>query len=127
MCYCGCSDLMVSVCTCGTAEAMRAEITDRLDRGEDEETILAAFISRHGEKILSAPTKEGFNLLAWITPFAALLAAGMTLILLVRRWGAGMQSTVPAGGPHPGDLDDDMSPDRRRILERIEREIREEH
>ena len=40
MCYCGCSDLTVRVCTCGTAEAIRTEIADRLARGESERAVV---------------------------------------------------------------------------------------
>ena len=44
------------------------------------------FRSKYGEKILSAPTTQGFNLLAWIMPFAAILAGGALVAL---RSGAG--------------------------------------
>ena len=42
--------------------------------------------SRYGEKVLSAPTFRGFNWLAWITPFAAVLAGGAGIALVIRRW-----------------------------------------
>jgi cytochrome c-type biogenesis protein CcmH len=126
MCYCGCSDLTVRVCTCGTAEAIRTEIADRLARGESEQEILAVFIDRHGEQILSAPTREGFNLLAWIVPFAALFIAAGALVVVVRRWAArGEQVTGSGDGAgvtttiHPAD------PDYRKLLEKVEREIKQ--
>ena len=123
MCYCGCADLTVRVCTCGTADAIRAEIADRLARGETPEAVVAAFVARHGEQILSAPTKEGFNLVAWVAPFAVLIAAGGLLVLAVRRWGAAGASTAPTpagpgGAAPPGGIDRDL-------LQRVEREIRE--
>ncbi|HXH28925.1 MAG TPA: cytochrome c-type biogenesis protein CcmH, partial [Candidatus Polarisedimenticolia bacterium] len=88
MCYCGCANLNVHTCTCGTADAMRAEIADRLARGESPDQIVAVFVSRHGEQILSSPVAAGFNLMAWITPFAAILIGGALLVLIVRRWEA---------------------------------------
>jgi cytochrome c-type biogenesis protein CcmH len=124
MCYCGCSDLTVRVCTCGTAAAIRSEIADRLAKGESEAEVLAAFVARHGEKILSAPTREGFNLLAWIMPFAVLLVTAAALVVVIRRWerrGGGGGTAAPAASGPP------LSDDQRRTLERIEREIRDAH
>jgi cytochrome c-type biogenesis protein CcmH len=124
MCYCGCADLTVRVCTCGTADAIRAEISDRLAAGQTPDQIVATYVERRGEQIRSAPTKTGFNLVAWITPFAALLIAGTCLVFLVRRWAparskaAGTAADGPVGG-RP------LTPEERKVLERIEREIRD--
>ncbi len=128
MCYCGCADLTVQVCTCGTAAMIRQEIATRLANGESQEAVLAAFVTRHGEQILSAPTKEGFNLLAWIMPFAVLLVSATALIVVIRRWAArgAIETTGMAAGPSPAD-DDDLNDEQRLTLERIERELREEH
>ena len=128
MCYCGCADLTVRVCTCGTADGMRQEIAERLARGEGAGQVVAAFVARHGEKILSAPTKEGFNLLAWATPFAVLLAAGAALVLVVRRWSAqGAGAGGPAsGGPVAAGAPPLPSARESELRKRIEREIREE-
>src|SRR4029077_3752580 len=69
MCYCGCSDLPVRVCTCGTADSIRQEIASRLGNGETPDQVVAAFVAQHGEQMRSAPTKSGFDLVAWVTPF----------------------------------------------------------
>ena len=86
-CQCGCG-LTVHACNhlnCGSGEPMKKEIAERLARGEGRDQILAAFTSRYGEKVLSAPTFRGFNWLAWLTPFAAVLAAGAALVVAIRR------------------------------------------
>jgi cytochrome c-type biogenesis protein CcmH len=86
-CQCGCG-LTVHSCNhlqCPSGEPMKAEIRRRLEAGETKETILAAFAATYGEKVLSAPTMRGFNWLAWITPFAAVLLAGGVLVVVVRR------------------------------------------
>jgi cytochrome c-type biogenesis protein CcmH/NrfF len=44
------------------------------------------FRKQYGEKILSAPTTQGFNLLAWTMPFIALLAGGGIIVLVMDRW-----------------------------------------
>jgi cytochrome c-type biogenesis protein CcmH len=118
MCYCGCADLTVRNCTCGTAESIRREIDARLASGATPDQVVAGYVERYGEKILSAPTKEGFNLLAWTMPFAVLLAAALCLVVLVRRWGRALPATARSGpdaaaAPPIGD----------RLLERVRREI----
>ena len=124
MCYCGCADLTVRTCTCGTADGIRREIAERLASGETTDQVVAAFVARHGEKILSAPTKEGFNLLAWITPFVVLAIAAAGLIMVIVRWtraaGTAGAPAAPAGG-QPAAL----SAEDRDLLRRVEREIRE--
>ena len=86
-CQCGCG-LTVHSCNhlnCGSGEPMKKEIAERIARGESKDQILAAFTARYGEKVLSAPTFRGFNWLAWLTPFAAVLAAGAGLVVVIRR------------------------------------------
>ena len=124
MCYCGCADLTVRVCTCGTADGIRREIAQRLADGETAEQVTAAFVARYGEKILSAPTTSGFNLLAWVTPFAVLLAAGAGLAIAVHRWG----SRAPAGATPSGSTSlplPQLDARQREVLKRVERELRE--
>jgi cytochrome c-type biogenesis protein CcmH len=97
-CQCGCG-LTVHACNhlqCPSGEPIKKEIAERLARGEDRDTIVAAFRARYGEKVLSAPTFRGFNWLAWITPFAVVLAGALGVTLVVRRW---TRAPVPAAGP----------------------------
>ena len=87
-CQCGCG-LTVHSCNhlqCPSGEPMKKEIGERLARGEGTDDILAVFRSRYGEKVLSAPTFRGFNWLAWVTPFAAVLGGGVGVTLVIRRW-----------------------------------------
>jgi len=125
MCYCGCADLTVRACTCGTADAIRQEIAQRLSTGETPDQVVAAYVSRHGAQIRSAPTKTGFDLLAWVTPFAALLLAGAALIVIVRRWGAQAAAARTAGAPGPA-APRPFRPEEQKALDRVRREIREE-
>jgi cytochrome c-type biogenesis protein CcmH len=50
--------------------------------------------------VRAAPTTEGFDLVAWIAPFAVFGAALLGTILLVRRWSVGKQPVeVTASDP----------------------------
>ena len=102
-CQCGCG-LTVHACNhlqCGSGEPIKMEIAERIARGEDKTTILAAFRAQYGEKILSSPTFQGFNWIAWITPFAAVLAGGVGISLVIRRWTR--TPPAPPAAPPPGD------------------------
>ncbi len=136
MCYCGCANLTVRACSCGTADQIRADIARRLAGGESADQVVAAYVAQHGEKIRSAPTKEGFSLLAWTMPFILLFVAGAVLVLLVRRWKLAGLLPLPAGSgsqtaarlaTQTGGTATPPSDADRRILARVRREIDESH
>ena len=54
--------------------------------GKSDKEILDPFAAKYGATVLAAPTTEGFNLVAWIAPFAVFAAALLGTVLLVRRW-----------------------------------------
>jgi len=104
-CQCGCG-LTVHSCNhlqCPSGEPMKKEVAERIARGEDKETILAAFRTRYGEKVLSSPTFTGFNWLAWITPFAVVLAGAGALTVVIRRWARAPAATPTQRPPAAGD------------------------
>lgn len=106
MCQCGCT-MVVDVCDCGTADQMREKIATMLSDGQDKGSIVAYFVDQYGEKVLATPSRQGFNLVAWIGPFAAVLAGGTGLFFLLRAWSrkgkqqdeemTGEEVAVPAG------------------------------
>lgn len=86
-CQCGCG-LTVHTCNhlqCSFAVPVREDIAKSLAAGQGEDEILARYVAEYGEKVLSSPTHEGFNLLAWWGPYAALLLGAVTLTLAIRR------------------------------------------
>jgi cytochrome c-type biogenesis protein CcmH/NrfF len=116
-CQCGCG-LTVHSCNhlqCPSGEPMKKDIAERLARGESKETILAAFRGRYGEKVLSSPTFAGFNWLAWITPFAVVLAGAGGLALVIRRW---VRAPIEKAPPRPATEGDDEL--RRRLARELD-------
>jgi len=72
-CQCGCG-LTVHACNhlqCPSGIPLKQEIASQLALGKTREEILSYFSGKYGEKILSAPTTTGFNIVAWVMPFAA--------------------------------------------------------
>ena len=88
ICGCGCNQILLE-CNhvgCPLSEGMRNELTAALKRGQSDGQILDAFVEKYGPTILAAPTMSGFNLTAWITPFAVLLVAFASAVLVIRGW-----------------------------------------
>jgi cytochrome c-type biogenesis protein CcmH len=74
-CQCGCG-LTVANCnhpSCSFAIPTRGEIVAMIQKGLSRAQIIQTFRHKYGEKVLSAPTTEGFNLLAWVIPMSRLV------------------------------------------------------
>lgn len=85
ICLCGCNK-MLNVCDMQTAQEMKDIIATKLDEGLDKSEIVDYMTNTYGEQVLAAPTKRGFNLTAWLAPFALLGAGAGFLWLLVHLW-----------------------------------------
>jgi cytochrome c-type biogenesis protein CcmH len=89
-CRCGCS-MVLDTCRsameeCGIASMMESTTRRLLDQGRTPDDIRAYFIRQYGEVVLAAPTKKGFNLIAWALPFIAIIVAGILVYLAIRYW-----------------------------------------
>jgi cytochrome c-type biogenesis protein CcmH len=81
-----CQSLSVADSPSETAHQMREIIRERLAAGDTPAQVKAYFVEKYGLWILLSPPRQGFNLLVWVLPFAA-LGAGIVLVgVLVRRW-----------------------------------------
>jgi cytochrome c-type biogenesis protein CcmH len=128
-CQCGCG-LTVANCNhpnCSFSVPMREHIDTMLAHGMGRAEIISYFRKQYGEKVLSAPTAQGFNLLAWTMPFVALMIGGGLVVLMMGRWrgapstpGSASESAPDASGKP--DAADKFDPT---LRERLERELRE--
>ncbi|HVZ16686.1 MAG TPA: cytochrome c-type biogenesis protein CcmH [Terriglobales bacterium] len=96
MCKCGCNQILLE-CNhvgCAYSTQMRDELTAALQRGappggstpDSDELVLQSFVQKYGATVLAAPTTSGFNIVAWIIPFVALVL-GITLVAVIaRKW-----------------------------------------
>lgn len=120
-CQCGCG-LTVANCNhpnCEFSVPARDQIEAMLHRGMTGPQVIAFFRHKYGEKILSAPTATGFNLLAWVMPFAALLGGGIFVAVALGRWRAHPEIPAPAPEPNTANGGDDE------LRRRLERDLRE--
>jgi cytochrome c-type biogenesis protein CcmH len=67
------------------AVQMRAIVTEKLEQGWTGDQINAFFVERYGPMVLLQPPTEGFNLLVWVVPPAALALAAAALFLVLRQ------------------------------------------
>jgi cytochrome c-type biogenesis protein CcmH len=101
MCACGCNQILLE-CNhvgCAYSSRMRGELENAVSRGDSDNDVLQWFVQNYGTTILAAPTKTGFNRVAWIMPFV-MLGAGLLLaswvVLAWRRRQLVVHPSVPA-------------------------------
>jgi cytochrome c-type biogenesis protein CcmH len=122
MCTCGCGQVLLE-CNhvgCTVSGGMRDELTSTIASGLNDSLVLQSFVQRYGATVLAAPTTEGFDLVAWIMPFAVSAIALIGTIFLVRNWAkqqALANAARPVGFSGPGGTDADAE-----MRERIRRE-----
>jgi cytochrome c-type biogenesis protein CcmH len=88
MCQCGCNEVLLE-CNhvgCTTSESMRRELTAMINNGDSDKMILANFVQKYGPVVLAAPTKEGFDRVAWIMPYLVLVLGIVGCVVLIRVW-----------------------------------------
>jgi cytochrome c-type biogenesis protein CcmH len=121
MCTCGCAQLLGECNHVGCPESgrERQELTNAIASGKSDQQILDWFAAKYGATMLAAPTGKGFDLVAWIAPFAVFAAALLGTILLVRHW-----SGISAAKAHAAALAGPQSIDagERERLDKIRRE-----
>jgi len=65
---------------------MREELVAAVDRGDADNTILRSFVEKYGTVVLAAPTTRGFNRVAWIMPYLALILGITLVVFIVGAW-----------------------------------------
>ena len=81
---------------CPNSAGELSELRADIQGGASDKEILDSFVGKYGAIVLAAPTTHGFDLVAWIAPFAVFAAASLGTILLVRRWSVGRTQTAAA-------------------------------
>jgi cytochrome c-type biogenesis protein CcmH len=120
MCTCGCNELL-GECNhvgCPDSPGELNELSAAIASGSNDQQILQGFAAKYGATVLAAPTTHGFDLVAWIAPFAVFAAALMGTILLIYRWGG-------LGGKRQAPADvvtANPEPEEQERLDRIRRE-----
>ena len=68
------------------AQRIKAYIQQRIAAGDTRSEIKRKLVEQWGKRILAAPPRHGFDLLAWALPLVGLLGGAGVLGLLAWRW-----------------------------------------
>ncbi|MCH6580324.1 MAG: cytochrome c-type biogenesis protein CcmH [Nitrospinae bacterium] len=120
MCQCDdkCGKVLIN-CTCDTSKETRHTLMAKLGSGLTVDQIIQQYVDKYGETVLSAPTKTGFNLTAWITPFAALVIGGFGVRKVVHSW----VRTASAGDDSKTDDAEEPAPETGKYSKRLKDEL----
>jgi cytochrome c-type biogenesis protein CcmH len=101
MCVCSCNQILLE-CNhvgCTYSDRMRGELMAAVERGESDDLTLQSMVQNYGTTVIAAPTTTGFNRVAWIMPYFALVAGLTMVIAIVRAWRNRPLKATPASVP----------------------------
>ncbi|MCY3560882.1 MAG: cytochrome c-type biogenesis protein CcmH [bacterium] len=81
-----CAGESVAESNVSVAREIRADIARRVDAGQSDEQISAAYAALYGDAILLTPPARGVGSLVWFVPAIVGLTAAAGLGLAFRRW-----------------------------------------
>jgi len=81
------------------SDQIRKEIREMVAEGKSRDEIMDIYVAKYGERILAAPRPEGFNALAYILPWAALILGAGLLFMLIKRLRAPAPAKATAAAP----------------------------
>jgi cytochrome c-type biogenesis protein CcmH len=105
-------EIMCPVCPGETLEQSSSPAARQVERfiavriraGDSKQEIKDKLVAQYGPRILAAPPREGFDLLAWVLPLVGALAGALVLGFAAWRWSRGREPPV-AGPPLDPELE----------------------
>jgi cytochrome c-type biogenesis protein CcmH len=94
------------------ARQIESFIRARIAAGDSKNEIKDRLVAEYGPQILAAPPAKGFNLLAWLLPFVALLGGALVLALLAWHWSRNRERPPPGARLSPAlerRVDDELA------------------
>lgn len=113
-----CNGVRLDNCELTACEQMREMIGQKLEAGEGKEQIKAYFVQQYGDVVLGQPSKQGFNLIAWIFPILAAVVGLGWIAYLVLTWRRRRPVLPARAAAQPAGADDDY-------LKRVEQELKQ--
>ena len=71
---------------CGSKVPLIREIESLQAQGKTQPQIVETFVTKYGKVILSAPTTQGLDLAAWLTPFVVLMLGSVFVYVVIKAW-----------------------------------------
>ena len=76
-----CPGRSLNDCPSSSATDLRGQISTMLEAGKSKEQVLDELYNRFGNEIRAMPKKEGFGLVAWVSPFIFVFL-GLTVLFI---------------------------------------------
>jgi cytochrome c-type biogenesis protein CcmH len=120
MCSCGCGQMLLQ-CNhvgCPNSATMIRQLHEQVaatEAANDDEAVLNFFRKEWGITSVVEPNRHGFELLAWILPFAGLSLGIFCLVLVVHKW-----HSAPSEASSPEKLDPHLEALRARARQETE-------
>ena len=116
--YCPvCPNTPLDVCETQACKDWRAQIKDELSKGWTDQQIIDYFVAQYGQRVLAEPERTGFTSLVWLLPVVSALLGLWIVYEVLRGWRKRQPAAPAIAAPKIG-----IEP---KVLERIERELRE--
>ncbi|MEW5917751.1 MAG: cytochrome c-type biogenesis protein [Gemmatimonadota bacterium] len=81
-----CQGLSIQDSPSELAQQMRGVVRDQLGAGKTPDEVKRYFTDKYGEWILLEPKAEGFNILVYLLPVAAVIGGIAVIAMAVKRW-----------------------------------------
>ena len=78
------------------SQKIKREVAEMLAAGKSQDQIIDHFVAEYGERILVTPRPKGFNSLAYILPWTALLLGAAAVAILLKKMRVPRQAAVPS-------------------------------
>jgi cytochrome c-type biogenesis protein CcmH len=79
------------------AQRLKVRIQHLIAEGRTRSEIKRELVADYGTRILAAPPRHGFDLLAWVLPLVGIFAGAGVLALLAWRWTRTREEPAPLG------------------------------
>jgi len=76
---------------------MHRQVVGLIEKGLTAEQVLDEFVAQHGELVLMAPRKQGFNIVGYVLPGTAITIVGATMLWMLMRRTRGDSPDLAAG------------------------------
>lgn len=108
VCLCGsCNRESLATCMCSEwAVPERENIGQLLDQGMDRQQVIDQYIENYGALVLALPPAEGYNLLAYIAPFVALIFGIAIVRSVLVNWRRKSEAAADPPAPPPEKTSD---------------------
>jgi len=91
------------------AAQVKRYIQGRIAAGDTRSQIKRELVAQYGTRILAAPPRHGFDLLAWVLPLAGILCAAGAMGVLAWRWSRrGEEQVTPTWSQNGRPLDPEL-------------------